>query len=218
MNRSIFAVVALAGMASAANAADFMKVDIQVSKDGGAWTDSVDVNPGDSVLVRFVCSFNRDAGFVAWGGTTLTQVNVAGSDAGDTATGFGGRTQPASQTFNLFSAGAANAKIDRLDNPGGSIQCAQLPPNNGGISDNPIVIFSFTYNVSNNAAHTDVTLDAPSSNMTLATLFTTAGGSSGSIASAGRSIDGATIKMVPTPGALAVGGLAGLAGLRRRRA
>lgn len=218
MNRSMFAIVALAGIASSAAAADFMKLDVQVSTDGNAWSDTVAVNPGAAVLVRFVVSFDRTAGWDAWGGTTLTQLNVTGSDAGDTATGFGGRTQPQSQTFDLFGAGTASGKIDRKDNTAGSIQMAQLPTNNGGVKDNPIVVFSFTYNVSNNGAHGDVTLDAASTNITLATLFTTGGGTSVQIAAAGRSVDGATITMVPAPGALAVGGLAGLAGLRRRRA
>jgi len=221
MNRSMLAVVALAGMASAAQAADFMNLNIQVSSDNGSsWSNSVSVDPGASVLVRFVIDWNRDAGSVSWGGTTLTQLNVTGSDAGDTAANFGGKLQPATQTFTFSGAGTASAKVDRLDNPSGSIQMAQLPLNNGGVADRPIIAFTFTYNVSNNAAHSDITLDAPVANMTLATVFTSAGGSSSPIAAANRSITAGQIKInqVPTPGALAVGGLAGLAGLRRRRA
>lgn len=220
MNRSILAVVALAGMASVANAADFMSVTVQVSTDNSNWSSEVSVNPGASVFVRFLIDWSKTSSpvGVSWGGTTLTQVNVTGSDAGDTATGFAGKTQPASQTFDLFGAGSASGKIDRKDNTAGSIQLAQLPLNNGGVADAQIVGFTFNYNVSNNAAHGDVALDAASTNITLATIFTSAGGTSSQVAAANRSFTGATIKMIPTPGALAVGGLAGLAGLRRRRA
>jgi hypothetical protein len=208
------ALVGVAGLASIASAQDYMKLDVQVSTDGAIWGDDVSVNPGDSVMVRFVVDWNK-AGTVAWGGTTLTQLNIGNSAAGDTASNFGGKTQPSSQTFNLFNAGAANAKIDRLDNPGGSIQMAQLPLNNGGDAAKPIVVFNFKYNVAGDARV--VVLDAPASNMTLATLFTTAGGSSASIASAGRSIDGARINVVPTPGALALAGAGALVARRRRR-
>jgi len=215
MNRSIMALVGVAGIASIASAQDFMKLDVQVSKDGGSsWLDEVSVNPGDSVMVRFLIDWSK-AGAVAWGGTTLTQLNVANSAAGDTASDFVGRIQPGTQTFSLFNAGTANAKIDRLDNPAGSIQMAQLPLNNGGVADKPIVALSFKYNVSGDAR--TVTLDAPASNMTLATLFTSAGGSSTSIASAGRLIDGARINVVPAPGAMALLGAGALVSRRRRR-
>lgn len=214
MNRAILAFIGMAGLACAASAQtqDTMKLDVQVSNDGGAtWGDDVNANPGDSVMVRFLVDWSK-SGAVAWGGTTLTQLNVTNSDAGDTATDFAGKTQPQSQTFKLYNA---TNKIDRLDNAAGSIQMAQLPPNNGGDTAKPLVIFSFKYNVAGDSRV--ITLDAPSGNMTLATVFTTAGGSSSTIAAGGRSIDGARINVTPAPGALALAGAGALVGGRRRR-
>lgn len=215
MNRTILAFVSVAGLASAALAQDSLKLDVQVSNDGGStWGDDVNANPGDAVLVRFLINWNKSNG-ISWGGTTLTQLNVTNSAAGDTATDFAGKLQPSSQTFKLWTPGAANAKVDRLDNAAGSIQMAQLPVDNGGSTANPIVGMTFKYNVTGDARV--IGLDAPTSNITLATIFISNGGSSQSIPAAGRSFDGARINVVPTPGALALAGAGALVGGRRRR-
>lgn len=216
MNRALIALVAVAGVAAAASAQDFYKVDVQVN-DGSGWADTASVTAAGSVQVRFLISWSRAAGAFSWGGMTLSQLNVTDSAATDTASNFGGRPNPQSQTFSLFGAGTASAKIDRLDNVNGSIQTAQLPVNNGGVTDNPIVAFTFDYNITDLSLRT-VVLDAPSTNITLAQIFTNASGSSTSMAAGTRQFDGARINVVPAPGAMALAGLAGLAGLRRRRA
>lgn len=209
------AALALAALAGLHASADFMKVDVQVSVNASPWADSLNVEPGTDVSVRVLVSASRDAGMIAWAGCTLLQLNVAGSAPGDSASGFSGRLQPSTQTFMLWEPGTPEARIDRLDDPTRSIQCAQLPPNLGGSTDNPIVVFSFTYHVGTDPLVRDTVLQAPGSFMSLANVFITEGGNLSQMAAGGRFIDPATIHVTPAPAAPLP--LAGLPLLSRRK-
>jgi hypothetical protein len=221
MKRTL-ALVAVAGVAALAQGqTTFMAADFQVyDAVGGTWGNLVEVTPGTPVSARVVISFGLASGVVdSWGGATLNQIDVSSSSAADAASGFGGLIRPTSQTFKLYNPGAANAKIDRLDNPAGQIQLAQLSSGNGGSTANPIIVYTFTYtpDAGNNAAR-DIGFNVTGSNFSLAQIFTTAGGSSASVPAGSRSWDGGIIRIVPAPGALALVGLSGLVAGRRRRA
>lgn len=195
------AAFTLAAIAGHPASADFMKVDVQVSASGSDWSDALNVSPGTDVSVRLLVSAGREAGMIAWAGCTLLQLNVSGSGADDAVSGFWGRLQPPTQTFALWEPGTPNARIDRLDEPSRSIQCAQLPPSNSGSTENPIVVFSFTYRVGSSPAFRDTVLDAPATFMTSASVFITEGGSTSQLAASGRVIDPAVIHVTPAPGA-----------------
>lgn len=211
-----FALVAVAGVAALAQG-QTMQADLQFSTDGGAtWGDLVNANPGATVDARINMIWSSPTA-ICWGGMTITQIDVAGSFAGDLANTFGGKLNPSTETFKLYNPGAT-AKIDRLDNPSGSIQLSQLAPNFGGDTSNPIVAFTFKYVVDGAASGGDIVFSATQASMTLAQLFTTAGGTSQSVAAANRSFNGGTIHVTPAPGAIALVGLSGLVAGRRRRA
>lgn len=218
MNRA-FAVLAVSGLAAVANAQDSFRINLQVN-DGGNWVDSINAAPGQAVQVRAVFSVTRAAGFVSIGGAQITQIDVNGtSGAGDAVSAFGGLLSPGTQTFSYFNGGTATAKIDRLDNPTGSIQLAQNPVNSGGVTGNDLVFLTFTYTPDATLGERNLELEGTSTagRITLANVFTTAGGSSAAMTTV-ASFDGARINVVPAPGALALAGLGGLAAARRRRA
>ncbi len=215
MKRTL-ALVAVAGVSALAQA-QTMAADLQVyDTSDNTWKDLVSVAPGSSVDARILITWTSATG-LSWGGMTITQIDVAGSFAGDSAGSFGGKLTPSTQTFKLYNPGAAG-KIDRLDNPTGSIQLAQLPINNGGSTDNPILAFTFKYNVDAGALGGNIVFSTASNALTLATIFTTAGGTTQSVTAANRSFNGATINVTPAPGAIALVGLSGLVAGRRRRA
>lgn len=210
--------VALVGAClSGTAAADFMKLDVQVRTTGlgEPWSDSVNVSPDTDVDVRFVISVDRTAGWLTWAGCTLTQLDVGSSSASDSASNFAGLISSVNHTFQLWDAGTSSAKIDRVDNPGASIQMSQLPPNQGALPDNPIVTFSFRYHVGADLALRDTTLSAAPSRMSLALVYITEGGATASIPAANRTIDGAVIHVTPAPASVLAFGALGLA--RRRR-
>lgn len=216
MNR-ILAVVALAGVAAAANAQDFFRIDLQVN-DGSGWSDAVSVLPGTPVQARIIISAQRAAGLVSLGGTQITRIDINGvSGLGDAASGFAGLISPGTQVFGLSGLGGANAALDRVPTSG-SIQLAQNPVNSGGVATNPLEFFSFTYTPDATQGTRILELEGTSTagRITLANVFTTAGGTSATMTSV-ASFDGARIDVIPAPGALALAGAGLLAAGRRRR-
>ena len=213
--KRILALVAVAGAAALAQGQTSVLADLQVN-DGSGWSNLVSVPTGAVVDVR-VSIQTTAANFFAWGGATFSQFSVANSAASDAAGTFAGKLQPTTQTYQLAGAGTAGAKIDRLDNPAGNIQLAQLGLSFGGDPANPIVAFTFKYTVGSVDSR-DIIFSLPAGGYTLATYFNNGTTGNSSIAAANRSFDGATIRVIPAPGALALVGLSGLVAGRRRRA
>lgn len=216
------ALVLLAASIAPVASADFITLTTQVSVDGTTWSSSVGANPGTTVKVRYLASWGRNAGLpaVAFGGFTMGQINVSGSSSGDTVSNFVGIIRPATQTFALFNVGTSTAKIDRLDNtsPGTGIQIAQLPVSSGGLTDNPLQVFSYDYTVSSAAPDGPITFDVLQSQIPLAIIYTTVDGSNVLVPAANRLVTPATINVaVPSLGGLPVACAAGLLASRRRR-
>lgn len=221
MFRTTALVLVAAGIAPVASA-DFVTLTTEVSVDGTTWSSSVGANPGTTVNVRYLASWGRNAGLpaVAFGGFTMLQINVSGSSSGDVASNFAGIIRPTTQTFAMFNAGTPSAKIDRLDNttPAAGIQLAQLPVDSGGLTDNPLLVFSYDYTVSLGAPDGPITFDVLQSQINLAIIFTTTSGSSVLVPSSNRLVTPATINVaIPAVGGLPVACAAGLLASRRRR-
>ncbi len=220
--KQIYVAAAALGLSAAAYAqhSTFMKADLQVFDAGDStWKDAVSVTPGTSVSLRILTTFDLASGvYDSWGGQSFNQIDVTSTAAGDLAQSFAGKINPGTQTFKLYNPGLATAKLDRLDNPSGSIQLGQLPSGSGGDQSNPLVTLTFTFTLDPLVdLARDVSFNVTSANFSLAQIFTTAGGTNVIVPPAARTWDGAVIHVVPAPGALALLGLGGWAASRRRR-
>lgn len=184
--------------------------DIQVSTDGFSWSDAVLTNPGESVFVRAIFAATRPAG--TFGGLELTQIDIANSDAGETATSFTGRFVPNTQTFALLGAGSPGARIDRTD-AAGNLIFGNASGSNGGSKDNPIQLCIFRYNTAGLGGRS-ILLDVPAANFVSG--FNWQGNTPVPYSAADITFDGAVINFVPAPGALIPLAGAGLV-VRRRR-
>lgn len=219
--KTALAIATLTGIASAAQAdhTTFMNADLQAfDTTDSTWKDYISVAPGSTVNMRVQISWDLATGLaLAWQGMTIRQIDVIGSSALDTAVNFAGLLTPANQAFKLYNPGGA-ATIDRDPSPSMSIQLNQTTINLGGSTANPIVTFSFDYKVDAiNLSDRTITMAVlNNADMTLAGIYITPGGTVMSVPAAGRSFDGASIHVVPSPGALALLAMIGL-GVRRQR-
>jgi MYXO-CTERM domain-containing protein len=224
--KKVFALAAVAGIASVANAAAVL--DVKVSSDGGAtWSDSVDANTGSTVLVRFIASFDNAYGWAS----TVSDLTGGGLAAGDSVnlgsragvfTGPGG----AANAPALFTSGG-NFRIGRSgdagNNPGDGLTHGQAAPTLNGNpnalfdASNPALLYTYSINIGaifgrSISLSVEPLVRAGRSGYNVYT----ASGSTVSSATTG-SVDGAVINVVPAPGAVALLGLAGLVAGRRRR-
>lgn len=205
--------------ASSLGQSTFMTADLQIWEPSSQqWIDNLMAVPGDTVDFRLIVTYGLASGTpAAWGGFTARQISIADWAAGDVLSNLTGKFQPSTQTFGLSGSGTTG-KLDRADNPSGSVQFAQLPPNNGGDTANPIQICTFSYTFEPGVWWRHVYFNVPTSDITLATIYTTASGSSTLVPAGGRSFDGATVHLFPSPGAATLLGACGLCNCRRRRA
>jgi len=163
MRRATLALLPLATLATIAHA-DSASLIFQVSKDNGAsWAPSVNVDPGDTALVRIIAEWTLTAGPSTWNATWINQIDVTGSRIGDAASNFSGKIQPTTQTFALLNVGSPSASIDRADNSTESIQLGL--PTGVIANDRPTSIFTFAYQISNEAIARDVMFAASSSSI-----------------------------------------------------
>lgn len=221
----IFGMLSVAGMAVGANAAT--SIDLLVSSDGGAtWSNNVAVLPGS--VVRCAIFVSTDAfGFAGATIQSLTGAGTAGDSAAFAAGSFTGRVAPFNfgSATNAIFAQANGFRIDASSDAGNSntaagLTFAQRDPSSGGLANyalgsSPAMAFAF-----------DVTVGAGFDRdivMTLGALVRgVANVHTSSSATRGTSVqdvtlDGASIRVVPTPATLALVGLGGLVIGRRRR-
>ena len=274
MKSVIASIVAVAGIAAAANAQSI--IDLQVSLDGLNWSDSVDATPGQTVETRLVFSYTGTASPVGlasavvqptvsnWG-ADLNFLGLVNNGQGannttppgvvDDVPGAYGRIRPFGR--NTYSApnalkgfvqqdvGVNYLRIGQTQAtsfPGGAgnttgasgVAIAQLS-NVGRTAADPefkfgstgIVGFKFGFAVAGDTTDyrsLDVTIPlAGIGNRTAATggqvyYYGDLGETTGLIRGT-ATVDGATVNIVPipAPGALALLGLGGIIGGRRRR-
>ena len=272
MKNVIASLVAVAGIAAAANAQSI--IDVQVSLDGVTWSDSVNAVPGQTVETRLVFTYTGGGAALGLGSATVQPtVSNWGADLGflglvnngqgannttpagvvNDVPGAYGRIRP----FGRNSYGATNALKGFTQSSGGvdylriaqtqTTAFAGAPTNttgNGGIQiaqlndigrtpadpafqfgSTGVVGFKFGFSIdggTTNYRSLDVTIPlAGIGNRAAgiggqvyyyATQSETAGSLRGEV-----TVDGATVNIIPTPGALALLGLGGIIGGRRRR-
>ena len=176
--------------------------------------ESAIVNPGESVLVE---------GFLSW---TAQGIGLSSADYGISITGANASdgltyTEPAFGRNFSFLSPAPQTIVDAPSAAGVDIKAAGPSPlitafqfpgafNPLFSGSNPIRVFSFMVAVGD--ADRTLTIGGE---LASTAVYTDMFGSSSFVSS--RSVDGATIQVVPTPGVLALAGSAGLIAARRRR-
>jgi len=229
MKAQIAALVVLAGAATMANAAS--KLVWQVSSDNGmTWGSSTSANAGSTVKVRAMVDWTGTTGY---GFSGLTQqvfidnYNAADGGAQVAANGTGNRVGP----FNFGAATLAarvtgtTQRIVALGIGGteGNISSGQQAPASAGSNystANPALIFTFDYVIGNvfDRSLTIRSTIATSSGVASSFSYHASANSSSTSFRESGTVETATIRVIPTPGALAVLGLGGLVAGRRRRA
>ncbi|QOJ00791.1 MAG: hypothetical protein HRU70_09915 [Phycisphaeraceae bacterium] len=235
MKTVVTALVAVAGLAAAANAQQVRSgLEVRVSTDNGdTWADKVNVLPGSTVLVAIFGRFENAYGL---GGATfrMQSDNRADGDAmafgAGTATGragvfnFGAATNAIFTEAGGFRLDAASDAANAGRNAGATF--LQRSPSAAGVGfdqSNPAMAMLFVYTVSgaDNALRTiDFWIDElKGANATAPGVVSvyTSSTSTSSFQNTNVWLEGAQINVVPTPGALALMGMGGLLAGRRRR-
>jgi hypothetical protein len=211
-------------MAVGANAAT--TIDLLVSSDGGAtWSNNVAVLPGS--VVKCAIFVSTDAyGFGGASITALTGTGTAGDTAAFAAGSATGRVAPFNfgAATNAIFATASGFRIDAAADPNNTLTAAgftfsQRDPNSAGAAyaDGSEARMAFAFDVTVGAGFDrDILMAFGPLVRGVANVHTS------SVATRGTSVtdvtlDGASIRVVPTPATLALVGLGGLVVGRRRR-
>ena len=228
--KKVFALVALAGIASVAVAAP--KLSFQVNS-GSGWGSSATANAGQAVQVRMVVDWTGSTAFGFSG--TLAKLLYTSVDGGDVlhtsgtpnnlrsapwAFGAGGNLRTSASGSNL-TVGLAGAGTTI-----GFLSFAQNAPASAGTnysSANPAIIGQWTITVGAGRSLNSIlgiggsVAATQAGSATGAFAFHATSGSTNTSFREDGSVEGALITVVPTPGALALLGLGGLVTGRRRR-
>lgn len=233
MKRSVFAFVAVAGLAAAANAqVGTGLVVYEVSDDGGAtWNGGLTETVASSVLVRIRASWSDDAGMYAFAGAQFDVVvtGVSGAGAADNASNFARISNGVSSAQTIVATRFGNQlKIDDARDTLGpglgtrGVFPGQLVEQFAGTnftSANPATIFTFQLNLDGSIGDRELSslYIAPPGGNTIDRVMRIYTSSSGAQNMPSTTTRGATVRVIPAPGALALMGLGGLAIARRRR-
>lgn len=227
----MFGILAVAGLATTAMADPAARIDLMVSSDNGAtWSDQVSVLPGTVVKCAIFVSTTDAYGF---GGATITSLTATGgigdtaAFAAGTATGrvapfaFGSATNQVFATANGF-------RIDASSDGGNSNTAAGMtfsqrdpstsPAGTYALGSTAAMAFAFDVSVSSDATLRTIQMAFGNLVRNVATVHLNAQSSSGTrIDASAVTLDGASIRVIPTPASLALVGLGGLVAGRRRR-
>lgn len=243
MKNAALALVAVAGLASMAVARPDPNLSLQYSLDDAAWSDDINVVPGeDRVFVRVIMSipdsfhgisgarYNVVSEAGQWdanGGQDSVDLSVAKGSATDgriAGFDFGGQTQVVFESSNTLRI---DAKGDTGNNPNAGISTSQNTPGALGTNFNTnksAVVYKFAINLSNARVAGDKIVlkimdggaNGSPDQITSYKGYATSSSTAGDQMT-GETGDTATITFVPAPASLALVGLAGLAAGRRRR-
>lgn len=221
----IFGVIALAGLATGANAA-LVGLNAMVSLDGGAtWSESVNANVGQTVTVGIFAE--HDASVYGFGtgvcrirGNTLAGDAVALVGAGRVSP-FNFGNSPAGIFTNFADANTGfriDAASDAGDSAAGGVSITQRDPSSAGgnyVSAPSALGFLFTVTVGNPFGRSiNIVLDQVRQG---SMAYHSSSSATRGTNTTDWSVDGAVINVVPTPASLALVGLGGLVAGRRRR-
>jgi len=225
--KNFLGLIALAGIAAAANA-QTGSLTWQVSTDGGAnWSDSAVLGGAGSVQVRGVFAWSGISNGLGYGGSQFDGI-VSNTAAGDSVTGIN-RPSPfnfASQTL-AATAFAGGIKIDQdndVSAPGAGT--GWVNPGQGTVdgigtnfsSANPVAVFTYTLNVSSVEGIRTISNIFNSTTGRALSVYTSNAGAQTRLSASAVAINTASVTvLIPTPGTLALAGLGGLAAARRRR-
>jgi MYXO-CTERM domain-containing protein len=226
--KKIAALVALAGLAAAANAGPGM-IDILVRNvtAGGAAANSVNAAAGDTVEVQCWYYWGNPSSGTALGlSTVIHNITSADFDASNTTFATGdnrvGRFNFGAQTQAAFRAGNT-LRIADVGNGGdvaaGGISVKQASPSASGSNfdaNNPALGYAFTFVVGAGQTY-NINFDAPTNRINSYRVYTNATNTTGTPKDITfDATDGATV-VIPAPASLALLGLGGLVAGRRRR-
>lgn len=225
MKSMIAAVVGIAGLAAAANAAWGLKYE--VSKDGVSWSSSVNANPGDVIKIRFGAYFDVGTQITTPEGTgnALALNRFTGSNQ-VTNLGAGDVIQGIVRTISSGNAALTNVVGNTIGGTGitsfgSQLFLASLP--------NPAETYKEIYvgevKVVSGLVRTMVFKNKTFGSGTTAGLTfyhdasqATKQSAAPNTSNPARSDIEASINVIPTPASLALVGLGGLVAARRRRA
>ncbi len=226
--KKIAALVAIAGLAAAANAGPG-KIDILVRNvtAGGAAANSVGGAAGDTIEVQVWYAWGNPTSGTAVGLATVIH-NLSSADFSSSNTMFdtgdfrAGRFNFGAQTQKAFRSGNS-LRIADVANDGdlaaGGISVKQASPSASGANfdaNNPSLGYVFSF-VIGAGQGTDIHFDAALDRINSYRVYTNATNTTGSPTNIGfDATDGATV-VIPAPASLALLGLGGLVAGRRRR-
>lgn len=222
--KNVIALVGVAGLAAAASAQNAV-LNVKVSLDGVNWLNHVDVNTGGTVHVGVFLSCEGAYGV---GGATynVTGDNFAAGDAIDIASAglgrqipwtFGAATQAVYTSGNSFRVDAAN---DAGNSAAAGIASTQRDPSSGGANystANPGLVYKFDMSfgdIFGRTLNVGTALDQIKNGVII--YHSSSSATRGTNTTAISTV-GSTITVVPTPASMALVGLGGLVGARRRR-
>lgn len=223
--KNVIALVGVAGLASAAMAQSAL-LNVRFSTDGGAtWQNSGDAFANSTVTIGVFLSVEGAYGV---GGATynVTGDNMAAGDSIDIASAglgrqlpwtFGAATQAVYTSGSNFRVDAAN---DAGDNVAAGIASTQRDPSSAGVNysqANPGLVYKFNIvlgSVFGREMHVGTALNQIKNGVIIYHSSSSATRGTNTTAVA---VQGSTINVVPTPASMALVGLGGLVGARRRR-
>jgi uncharacterized protein (TIGR03382 family) len=223
--KNVLGLIAVAGIAAAANAQSG-SLTWQVSTDGGAtWSNAAVMNGAGAVQVRGTFAWSGIANSLGFGGSQFDALIIGGT-AGDSVSGIN-RPSPfnfAAQTL-VASAYAGGIKIDTAADvaaPGAGT--GWVNPGQGSVdgigtnfnSANPATVFTYTLNFDGTGSRTIGNVFNQTTGRALS-VYTSNAGAQTRLNAPQVAINTASITLIPTPGTLALAGLGGLAAARRRR-
>ena len=231
--KTIAALIAVAGVATAAQAAYGLKYE--VSKNGGAWTSSItDAAAGDVISFRISAYHTGDV--LATNGATLSRVSrhvgshkISNWDSSDASGAYAFQLPQGNALFNAQSTSGSNRIFGTANNAGSFTAFVSTAAGDRSTVVLSTILAAGSFTIGGGNLNRVMTLSSNSYGAGLAdgstsanpvglTFYTTSGDATARIPAGQRSDLNATVTVIPTPGSLALVGLGGLVAARRRRA
>jgi|GEM_PF-2233353 len=224
--KNVFALIGVAGLATAAVAQPACLLDVRFSTDGGmTWSNSGNANAGSTVQIGVFISAEGAYG-VAGATYNVTGDNFAAGDSVDIASAGLGRQIPwtfGAATQAVYTSGS-NFRVDAANDAGDSVAAGiastQRDPSSGGTAystANPGLVYRFNIVLGGVFGRTMNVGTAVGQIKNGVIIYHSANNATRGTNSTNIATRGSAITIVPTPASMALVGLGGLVGARRRR-